>query len=145
MALLRERIVSGQASLWERLRYRAGWVRYAVRTVWRLVRILRGRGGEAHGFGFDIPRATALDAEMLEEKLRLLAELFPGVDRKALRDLLQKSRFPAENLLREFLKLVKLPSLYACLNYDYLQDFGPDELREDGIVQIAELRFAPGE
>ena len=84
--------------------------------------------------GFDIPRATPLDAATLRQLVERAKAVFPQANEKALRDLLPLNRFPSEELLRKFLQIVDLPGVYADLNYDYLQDHTVEELTGEGIT-----------
>jgi hypothetical protein len=137
MALLRQRIREGRGSLWDRLRYAWMWLRFQFQ-------VLTGRWqpGGPH-LGFDIPRTTPLNPADLERHVAQVREAFAGADAAALRALLPVSRFPAEEQLAEFLRLIGLPSLYAYLNYDYLEDHSEDELADAGIVRAAQFRFLP--
>jgi hypothetical protein len=135
MALLRARILQGQASFWERWRYRLLWVRLLFRLVtgrWR---------PEGLQMGFDVPRQTPLDEATLERHLRHLVSFFPDADGTVLRRVLSQSRFPAEELLAEFLATLGLPRFYAYLNYSYLEDFTDGQLAHEGIRLARELRF----
>jgi hypothetical protein len=134
MALLRDRIRARQASLWERIRYRWLWVRLLFRI---------GSGGARAGAGFDIPHTTAMSAADLEQHLTQLLNFFPRASESALRRLLPQSRFPAEDVLADFLATVGLPPLYAQLSYAYLEDFDAEQLADGGIVPTAELHFSP--
>jgi hypothetical protein len=135
LAELHDRMQKNQAGFWDRLRYRWRWLKF----LWQLVRNRR------HPFpiqmGFDIPRQKPLDAETLDRHTRAILAFFPRADRQKLHDLLPLSRFPSEELLVDFLKIVDLPWMYAHLSYSYMADFGRRELAENRIVQAAELRF----
>jgi hypothetical protein len=135
LAQLRALIASGKATWWQRLRCRWLWVKF-------LFKLISGRC-RPHGMamGFDIPLKNPLDADTLDQHLARLAEVFPRMDREQLRRLLPVSRFPAEDLLADFLRFVGLPKLYAYLSYDYLEDFGTGELKADGIRLAHELRL----
>ncbi len=139
IALLRAEIDAGRASFWDRLRYRWLWVRLLFRlaTGW-----LRPGGLR---FGFDIERATPLDEETLRGHITHLRTLFPKASEKALRKLLKQNRFPAEELLAEFLTVLGLPAFYAYLNHDYLEDYTDAQLTAKGIRLAAEMRFQPVE
>ena len=93
------------------------------------------------GGGTDIVARTVTPkmAELLGQPFEY--EFFPGADQAALQRLLPQSRFPAEDLLKEFLEIIGLPPLYAYLSYDYRSDFGRKELAREGIVKVEEVRF----
>jgi hypothetical protein len=135
LALLTHRIQAGQASFWDRCRY--WWL-----SIKFLFQLFTGRW-QPHPIemGFDIPRVTPLAAETLQQHIDRLKAIFPHADEQALRDLLPLNRFPSEDLLRKFLQIVDLPSLYAYLNYDYLEEHTREELGGEGIVWHSELRF----
>jgi hypothetical protein len=135
MALLRSRIQAGRATLADRLRYRWLWVRLMFRT-------LTGRMGPGGlRFGFDIPRTNPPgDVELRRHGARIHT-IFPEANEAALGRLLSQNRFPAEDLLADFLAILGLPSLYAQLSFNYLEDFTNDDLAEEGIEHAAELRF----
>jgi hypothetical protein len=132
---LMQKVHSGKATWWQRVRYRWLWVKF-------IFKLITGRY-QPHGekFGFEIPRLAALDTDSLDQHLARLREVFPRLDEPQVRRLLPVSRFPAENLLADFLGFIRLPKLYAYLSYDYLDDFGTSELRADGIRLAHELRF----
>src|SRR4029077_7160533 len=128
-------IRSGQAGIWDRFRY---W--WLTAKFW--CQILTGRW-QAHpiDIGFDIPRTIPLSAEELRRHVDNLRALFPHAEEKALRDLLPLNRFPAEELMREFLQSVNLPGFFAYLNYDYLEEHTVEELQNEDIRLVGELRF----
>lgn len=138
LALLGERIKSGNASFWQRCRY--WWLLGKF-----LFRLVTGRW-QAHpiDMGFDIPRTTPLDAAALARLVERVQAVFPHTGQKALRELLPLNRFPSEELLRNFLAIVDLPSFYAYLNYDYLEEHTLEELSDEGIVWAGEMRFTYG-
>ena len=80
-----------------------------------------------------------MDKLTLAAHVRALRDFFPRAEADGLRRLLPQSRFPSEELLREFLMQIGLPPLYAYLSYDYREDFGADELAENGIVPFLEF------
>ena len=128
-------VKSGKASWWQRLRYRWLWVKFVFKLITGRYR--------PHGMsmGFDIPRKAPLDTDSLDQHIARLLEFFPRMDQEQIRRLLPVSRFPAEELLADFLGFIRLPKLYAYLSYDYLEDFGTGELKADGIRLAHELRF----
>jgi hypothetical protein len=132
---LHERMQKNQAGFWDRMRYRWRWLKF----LWQLVR--NRHQAFPIQMGFDIPRQTPLDEETLDRHIRAILAFFPRADRQKLRELLPLSRFPSEDLLLEFLKIVDLPWMYAHLSYSYMADFGRKELAANRIVQAAELRF----
>jgi hypothetical protein len=135
LAALRAQIKSGKSTWWQRMRCRWLWLKF-------LVKLATGRyRPHGMGMGFDIPRKTPLDAASLDDHLARIKQFFPRMVEAELRRLLPVSRFPAEDLLADFLRFVGLPKLYAYLSYDYLEDFGTRELRADGIRLAHELRF----
>lgn len=139
MAILKGRMREGKATLGERLRYFWLWIKFQARRFWGWL------VPSSLQFGFDVPPTKPLDRETLQKHLDALKEIFPAADEKALAALLPQSRFPSEDLLREFLEIVGLPSLYAFLSYEYRSDFGKKELARQGIVEVAKFRFVkPG-
>jgi hypothetical protein len=138
LALLRQRAQAGQAGFLQRCRY---W--WLLCKFW--FQVLTGRW-QPHpiDIGFDIPRSTPLDAETLSRHIEKLQAVFAGAQAKALRDLLPLNRFPAEELLREFLETVNLPGFFAYLSYAYLEEHSAGELAEQGIHLVGEMRFTKG-
>jgi hypothetical protein len=135
LAALRAQIKSGKSTFWQRMRCRWLWIKF-------LFKLASGKyRPHGLGMGFDIPRKTPLDPASLEDHLARIKQFFPGMDEAELRRLLPVSRFPAEDLLADFLRFIGLPKLYAYLSYDYLEDYGTGELRADGIRLAHELRF----
>jgi hypothetical protein len=131
----RTKILRGRANWWERMRYRWWWVKF-------FFRLLTGRIGRPTAeWGFDIPRREPLTDAELDRHVAAIGCLFPQADKQAIRELLLQNRFPSEGQLEKFLKLVGLPPVYAYLSYDYLEDFGEDELLEKDVVLAAELRL----
>lgn len=137
LALLGQRVRAGHATFRERWRY--WWL-----TARFLFRLLTGRlRPDRLPFGFDIPRATPLDDAALQRHLAHLLAVFPQASEVTLRRLLPQSRFPAEDLLADFLATVGLPPLYAQLSHGYLEDFTDGELADAGIRLASTLRFLP--
>jgi hypothetical protein len=137
MSFLRQRMAEGRATFRDRLRYCWLWVRFRFHLLAAFL------GWRPMEFGFDSPRVTPLDAEALTLHVARIRELFPDADSGALRRLLPLNRFPAEELLGDFLDLLGLPRLYAYLSYRYLEDHSDEELAEEGVVRAAELHFLP--
>jgi hypothetical protein len=136
MAALGAKVQSGQASFWERLKYR--WL-----TAKFLFKLLTGGfSADKMDYGFDIPH-TPLDDDALARHIERIKAFFPKAREQELRDLLPKCRFPSEDLLRKFLAIVGLPWFYAYLSFDYLEEHSERELAGHGIVQATELRFDP--
>ncbi len=71
LAELHDRVQKKQAGFWERMRYR--W--RVLKFLWQLVR----NRNQAYPIqmGFDIPRQTPLDAEMLDRHIRAVLAFFP--------------------------------------------------------------------
>jgi hypothetical protein len=136
LAILGAKIQTGQATFWERLKYR--WL--SLKFLWKL---LTGRfTPEAMDYGFDIPHPE-MDDDTIRRHIERIKALFPNANEKELRELLPKCRFPSEDLLRQFLQIVGLPSFYAYLCYTYLEEHSERELASHGIVQATELHFDP--
>ncbi len=135
LALLKARINEGKATLGDRLRYAWLWLKFRAR-------VLFGRlFPSSLRFGFDVPPIKPLGPAELAGHVAKMRQLFPAADEQALRTLLPQSRFPSEGLLGEFLKIIGLPTLYAQLNYDYLEDLSDEELADGGIILAAHLQF----
>lgn len=135
IGLLRQRIRNGQASVWERLRYH--WL--SLRLTWRLFSGVLRPGGLR--FGFDMPGSGALSGADLTQHITQVRSFFPQASEATLRRLLPQNRFPAEDLLADFLATLGLPPLYAQLSYGYLRDFSDGELAEASIIRAVDLRF----
>lgn len=136
VAMLGAKIASGQATFWERLKYR--WL--TLKFLFKLV--TGGFSEEKMDFGYDIPH-TEMDDEDLNKHIQRIKEFFPDASEEELRKLLPKCRFPSEDLLRKYLAIVGLPWFYAYLSYAYLSEHSEQELASHGIVQATELRFDP--
>jgi len=136
LAFLGAKVQSGQASFWERLKYR--WL--SLKFLWKL---LTGRfTPEAMDYGFDIPHPE-MDDDTLRKHLERIKAFFPNANENELGELLPKCRFPSEDLLRQFLATIGLPWFYAYLSYSYLEEHSERELAGHGIAQVAELHFDP--
>jgi hypothetical protein len=136
VAMLGAKIASGQATFWERIKYR--WL-----TLKFLFKLVTGRFSEEKmDFGYDIPH-TEMDDDDLDKHLERTKAFFPGASEEELRQLLPKCRFPSEDLLRKYLAIVGLPWFYAYLSYSYLSEHSEQELKSHGIVPVTELRFDP--
>jgi hypothetical protein len=137
LANLGAKIATGQATFWERLKYR--WL--SIKFLFKL--LTGGFSEEKMDFGFDIPHAE-MDDETLGQHIQRIKTFFPAVkEEQELRELLPKCRFPSEDLLRKYLAIVGLPWFYAYLSYAYLSEHSEQELASHGIVQATELRFDP--
>jgi hypothetical protein len=136
LGALGAKIASGQATFWERLKYR--WL--SLKFLFKL--LTGGFSAQKMDFGFDVPH-TPMDDDTLARHLERIKAFFPNASENELRELLPKCRFPSEDPLRKFLAIVGLPWFYAYLSYDYLSEHSERELASHGIVQVAELRFNP--
>jgi hypothetical protein len=134
MGMLRVRMKEGKATLGDRFRYAWLWIKFQFRKLFSFV--------WPPAFGFDVPQVKPLDAATLDEHIAKLRGVFPEASEAALRTLLPQSRFPAEGLLAEFLQIIGLPARYSDLSFDYVSDFGEDELAADGIVHELTLSFS---
>ena len=95
MAVLGAKIASGEASFWERLKYR--WLSFKF-----LFKLLTGGFREEKmDYGFDIPH-TPLDDDALARHIERIKAFFPKASEKELRELLPKCRFPSEDLCVSF-------------------------------------------
>jgi hypothetical protein len=136
LAVLGAKIQAGQATFWERLKYR--WL--TIKFLWKL---LTGKFSEAAmGYGYDVPHNPP-DEDALRRHIERIQAFFPKAGEAELRELLPQCRFPSEDLLRKFLTIVELPWLYAYLSYTYLEEHSERELASHGIVHVTELRFDP--
>jgi hypothetical protein len=136
LATLGAKIATGQATFWERLKYR--WL--SIKFLFKV--LTGGFSEEKMDFGYDIPH-TEMDDEDLDKHIERTKAFFPKANEGDLRKLLPKCRFPSEDLLRKYLAIVGLPWFYAYLSYSYLSEHSEQELASHGIVQARELRFDP--
>jgi hypothetical protein len=136
IATLGAKIATGQATFWERLKYR--WL--SLKFLFKL--LTGGFSEEKMDFGFDIPH-TEINDEDLDKHIERTKAFFPNASDEELRKLLPKCRFPSEDLLRKYLAIVGLPWFYAYLSYSYLSEHSEQELKSHGIVPATELRFDP--
>ena len=136
IATLGAKIAAGQATFWERIKYR--WL--SIKFLFKF--LTRRFSEEKMDFGFDIPH-TEMDDEDLDKHIGQTKAFFPNASEEDLRKLLPKCRFPSEDLLRKYLAIVGLPWFYAYLSYSYLSEHSAEELASHGIVQATELHFDP--
>ena len=70
--------------------------------------------------------------------------LAPGVTDEQVQDVFDKQAVFAEEVLAEFLPLLGIPDFYANLSCRYLEESGPEELADQGIRFLHDLRFESG-